>query len=82
MHCWVAFIWNLYSCIRAAYADAGVEPIDFPSAPTVALPIAVKRAGLTLQDISLFEINEAFSVVVRVAEKILGIDSAKINVNG
>ncbi len=66
----------------AAYADAGVEPIDFPEAPTLALPIALKNAGLTVEDISLFEINEAFSVVVRIAEKVLNIDPAKINVNG
>ncbi|EMD41077.1 hypothetical protein CERSUDRAFT_80720 [Gelatoporia subvermispora B] len=65
-----------------SYADAGVEPIDFPSAPTVALPLALKRAGLSIDDIALFEINEAFSVVVRIAEKVLGIDPAKINVNG
>ncbi len=65
-----------------AYADAGVEPIDFPEAPTLALPIALKNAGLTVEDISLFEINEAFSVVVRIAEKVLNIDPAKINVNG
>lgn len=68
--------------MHAAYADAGVEPIDFPSAPTVALPLALKRAGLSIDDIALFEINEAFSVVVRIAEKVLGIDPAKINVNG
>lgn len=66
----------------AAYADAGVEPIDFPIAPTVALPIALERANLTVKDIALFEINEAFSVVVRIAEKVLSIDPAKINVNG
>jgi acetyl-CoA C-acetyltransferase len=65
-----------------AYADAGVEPIEFPIAPTVALPKALKRANLTLDDISLFEVNEAFSVVVRATEKILQIDPAKINVNG
>ncbi|KAH9947274.1 peroxisomal 3-ketoacyl-CoA-thiolase [Amylocystis lapponica] len=65
-----------------SYADAGVEPIDFPIAPTVALPLALKNANLKLDDIALFEINEAFSVVVRVAEKVLGIDPAKINVNG
>ncbi|OCH93598.1 peroxisomal 3-ketoacyl-CoA-thiolase [Obba rivulosa] len=65
-----------------SYADAGVEPIDFPSAPTVALPLALKRAGLTVGDIAQFEINEAFSVVVRIAEKVLGIDPAKINVHG
>ncbi|KAF9263483.1 thiolase [Marasmius fiardii PR-910] len=65
-----------------SYADAGVDPIDFPEAPTVALPKALERAKLTVNDISLFEINEAFSVVVRIAEKVLGIDPTKINVNG
>ena len=67
---------------QIAYSDAGVDPIDFPSAPAVALPIAVEKAGLKLDDISLFEINEAFSVVVRIVEKVLGIDPSKINVNG
>jgi acetyl-CoA C-acetyltransferase len=65
-----------------SYADAGVDPIDFPIAPTVALPKALERAKLTVEDISLFEINEAFSVVVRIAEKVLNIDPAKINING
>ncbi|KAJ7638741.1 Thiolase, N-terminal domain-containing protein [Roridomyces roridus] len=65
-----------------SYADAGVEPVDFPIAPTVALPLALEKANLTVNDISLFEINEAFSVVVRIAEKVLNIDPAKINVNG
>jgi acetyl-CoA C-acetyltransferase len=65
-----------------AWADAGVDPIDFPAAPTVALPQALKKANLTVDDISLFEINEAFSVVVRIAEKVLNIDPAKVNVNG
>jgi acetyl-CoA C-acetyltransferase len=60
----------------------GVEPIDFPEAPAVALPLALKKAGLTVDQISLFEINEAFSVVVRIAEKAMGIDPAKVNVNG
>lgn len=65
-----------------AYSDAGVEPIDFPLAPTVAIPRALEKANLTIQDISMFEVNEAFSVVVRATEKILGISSDKINVNG
>jgi acetyl-CoA C-acetyltransferase len=66
----------------SAYSDAGVDPIDFPTAPTVALPKALEKAGLKTEDIALWEINEAFSVVVRAAEKILNIDPAKINVNG
>lgn len=65
-----------------SYADAGVEPIDFPSAPTVALPIALQKANLTVNDIARFEINEAFSVVVRIAEKVLELDPTKVNVNG
>ncbi|KAF9534840.1 peroxisomal 3-ketoacyl-CoA-thiolase [Crepidotus variabilis] len=65
-----------------SWSDAGVEPIDFPEAPTKALPIALKKAGLTVNDISLFEFNEAFSVVVRIAEKVNGIDPSKLNVNG
>lgn len=65
-----------------AWADAGVDPIDFPAAPTVALPQALQKANLTVDDISLFEINEAFSVVVRIAEKVLNIDPAKVNVHG
>ncbi|KAF8627172.1 hypothetical protein AX15_004490 [Amanita polypyramis BW_CC] len=65
-----------------SWADAGVDPIDFPEAPTVAVPRALEKANLTINDISLFEINEAFSVVIRIAEKVLNIDPAKINVNG
>jgi acetyl-CoA C-acetyltransferase len=51
-------------------------------APAVALPEALKRANLTVDDISRFEVNEAFSVVVRVAEKLLQLDPAKVNVDG
>ncbi|KAF9469126.1 peroxisomal 3-ketoacyl-CoA-thiolase [Collybia nuda] len=65
-----------------SYADGGVDPIDFPIAPTVAIPKALKKANLTIDDISLFEVNEAFSVVVRIVEKVMNIDPAKINVNG
>ncbi|KAL5527493.1 hypothetical protein ACEPAG_6284 [Sanghuangporus baumii] len=65
-----------------SYADGALAPIDFPLAPTVALPKALEKANLTINDISLFEINEAFSVVVRAAEKVLGIPPEKINVNG
>ncbi|TRM67975.1 Thiolase, N-terminal domain-containing protein [Schizophyllum amplum] len=66
----------------SAYADAGVDPIEFPSAPTVALPIALKKANLSVEDISLWEVNEAFSVVVRIVEQVLKVDPSKINVNG
>lgn len=65
-----------------AYADAGVDPKYFPEAPTVALPIALEKAGLKPADIAAWEVNEAFSVVVRIVEKVLGVDPSKINVNG
>lgn len=65
-----------------SYADAAIAPVDFPIAPTVALPLALEKAGLKVEDISLFEINEAFSVVIRATEKILNIPADKINVNG
>jgi len=65
-----------------SYADAALPPIDFPLAPSVSLPIAVERAGLKPEDISAFEINEAFSVVIRAIEKILQLDPAKVNPNG
>jgi acetyl-CoA C-acetyltransferase len=48
----------------------------------MALPIALKKAGLTVADISKWELNEAFSVVARVNEQILKLDPSKVNVNG
>ncbi|KZT12722.1 thiolase [Laetiporus sulphureus 93-53] len=65
-----------------SYADAGVDPIDFPIAPTIVLPKALERANLKIEDIALFEINEAFSAVIRIAESVLGLHPEKINVNG
>ena len=59
-----------------------MEPKHFPEAPTVALPIALEKAGLKPEDIAAWEVNEAFSVVVRIVEKELGVDPLKINVNG
>ncbi|CED84922.1 Acetyl CoA acyltransferase 2 [Phaffia rhodozyma] len=64
------------------FADAAIAPIEFPIAPTVAIPIALKNAGVSADDVALYEINEAFSVVARAAEKILNIDPSKLNVNG
>ncbi|KAI9139834.1 putative acetoacetyl-CoA thiolase [Paraphysoderma sedebokerense] len=65
-----------------SFADAACAPIDFPIAPALAIPKALKKAGLSVNDISLFEINEAFSVVVRANEQILKIDPSKVNVVG
>ncbi|UOU97399.1 acetyl-CoA C-acyltransferase [Chryseobacterium daecheongense] len=65
-----------------SYADAAQEPENFTTAPAKALPIALKKAGLELSDIDFFEFNEAFSVVGLANNKILGLDAAKVNVNG
>jgi len=65
-----------------SYADAAQEPEDFTTAPSKALPKALKKANLTISDIDFFEFNEAFSVVGLANNKILGLDSAKVNVNG
>jgi acetyl-CoA C-acetyltransferase len=86
--CWYCFGSCTYfvtctsSSVRSAYGDAAVEPIDFTIAPSHALPVALKKAKLQLSDISLFEFNEAFSVVARANEQILGLDPAKVNVLG
>ena len=65
-----------------AYADAAQAPEWFTTAPSLAIPLAVKKAGLELKDIELFEINEAFSVVAIANNQKLGLDPTKVNING
>nr|WP_314491319.1 acetyl-CoA C-acyltransferase [uncultured Chryseobacterium sp.] len=65
-----------------SYADAAHEPENFTTAPSKALPIALKKAGLEISDIDFFEFNEAFSVVGLANNKILGLDAAKVNIHG
>ncbi|MGC4129954.1 MAG: thiolase family protein [Bergeyella sp.] len=65
-----------------SYSDAAHEPENFTTAPSKALPKALKKAGLELSDIDFFELNEAFSVVSLANNKILGLDASKVNVNG
>jgi acetyl-CoA C-acetyltransferase len=64
-----------------SYADAAQAPEWFTTSPAKALPIALEKANLTIDDIDFFEFNEAFSVVGLANNKILGLD-AKVNVNG
>lgn len=64
------------------FADAQNAPEWFTTAPAKALPIAIANAGLTINDIEYFEINEAFSVVAIANNRLLGLDPAKVNVNG
>lgn len=64
------------------YADAAHQPQWFTTAPAKALPKALDRAGLSLEEIDFFEFNEAFAVVGLANMKLLGLDSSKVNVNG
>jgi acetyl-CoA C-acetyltransferase len=65
-----------------AQAEAGVELEDVLIAPIQSIPKALKKAGLTLKDIDLFEINEAFSATTLAVMKALGIDKNKVNIHG
>ncbi len=64
------------------YGDAAQAPEWFTTAPVKAIPKAIAKAGLTAADIDYYEINEAFSVVALAAIKELGLNEAKVNVNG
>jgi len=64
------------------FADAAQKPEWFTTAPAKALPIAIERAGCSMSDVDVFEVNEAFSVVSLANNKLLGLDPAKVNVNG
>ena len=65
-----------------SWAVAGIEPALTGMAPTIAIPKALDRAGLAISDIDLFEINEAFCSVPVAAVRKLGLDPARVNVNG
>ena len=65
-----------------SFADAAQEPEWFTTAPSKAVPIAVSKAGLTMNDIDYWELNEAFSVVGLANIKKLGLDAKKVNLNG
>ena len=65
-----------------SWASSGIEPARTGLGPTLAIPKALDRAGLTISDIDLFEINEAFCSVPVAAVRKLGIDPTIVNVNG
>lgn len=65
-----------------SYADAAQEPKWFTTSPAKALPKALDKAGISINDVDFFEFNEAFSVVGLANIKILGLDNKKVNVNG
>ncbi|KAL1892947.1 Acetyl-CoA acetyltransferase erg10A, mitochondrial [Ceratocystis pirilliformis] len=62
-----------------SHADAAVDPVDFPVAPAKAVPIALKRAGITVDQVAVWEFNEAFAAVIKANEKILGLQGANVN---
>ncbi|MFM2385255.1 MAG: hypothetical protein RL660_12 [Bacteroidota bacterium] len=65
-----------------SYADAEQAPEWFTTAPSLAVPRAVEKAGLSLSDIHYYELNEAFSVVGLVNMQKMNLDPAKVNING
>ena len=65
-----------------AMATYGAEPVIMLTAPTPASEMALKKAGMVAKDIDLWEINEAFAVVPLNTIRRLGIDPARVNVNG
>ncbi|MEH6535575.1 MAG: acetyl-CoA C-acyltransferase [Psychroserpens sp.] len=65
-----------------SYADAAQEPKWFTTAPSKALPKAIDKAGISLDDVDYFEFNEAFAVVGLANMKILGLNDINVNVNG
>lgn len=68
--------------IIRGYADAEQAPEWFTTTPAMAIPIALKKAGLTQDQISFFEINEAFSVVALANQQLLQLSSDQLNVRG
>ena len=65
-----------------SYADAAQEPEWFTTAPAKALPKALKKADMSIEDVDFFEFNEAFSVVGLANMKLLGLNDKHVNVNG
>lgn len=64
------------------WADAECQPSKFTTAPALAIPKALKHAGVGIGDVDAFEINEAFSVVALANMKLLGIGDERVNLHG
>jgi len=65
-----------------AQASSAKEPLWFTTAPADGINKVLKRASMSIKDIDLFEINEAFAVVTLAVNNMLGLDVNKVNVNG
>jgi len=64
------------------FRDAEIDPIDFPIAPVGAIKELLQRTGVKKEDVAMWEINEAFSVVAVACTQLLDIDPAKVNIHG
>jgi acetyl-CoA C-acetyltransferase len=64
------------------FADAETDPVDFPIAPAFAVPKLLKQTGIKKDDVKLWEVNEAFSLVVLANMKMMELDPSKVNVHG
>ncbi|KAF2849854.1 thiolase [Plenodomus tracheiphilus IPT5] len=64
------------------YADAAVDPLDFPIAPASCVKKLLQQSGLAKEDISVWEFNEAFAAVIKANAKILGLGSDNVNPRG
>lgn len=65
-----------------AFADAATAPVDFAIAPALAVPRLLKQAGIGIEDVTMWEINEAFSAVAIANIRKLGLDINKVNIHG
>lgn len=64
------------------HAEVAIEPENFPQTPGLVINELLKKTGKRLEEIDLFEINEAFSAVALASAEIAGLDTDKVNVNG
>jgi acetyl-CoA acetyltransferase family protein len=71
-----------YKLIFRGFQIAGCEPDEMGIGPVFAVPKLLKRSGLKMEDVDLWELNEAFAVQVIYCRDRLGIDPLKLNVNG
>jgi acetyl-CoA C-acetyltransferase len=68
--------------VIVGHAAVAVEAKDFPKTPGLVINELLRKTGKTLDEVNLFEINEAFAAVALVSGKIAGLDPEKVNVNG
>ena len=64
------------------YSDAAAKPTEWPTAPALGVKQLLEKQGLEVKDISLWEINEAFAMVVLANSELLGLDLSKVNIHG